>query len=626
MAAALGCMYGNARLLVAHDLRFVSQWKSLQTLSGQIEKRLQNQRALLFHDFETWAADPSTTDNIFLVFEDQTYTYGQFFDRIKSVAKWLALVHGVQRQDVVALLGPSSPEFLLIWFALEALDAVVAFVGGEEADDLEIHRFQICGAKLLLSSVDFKAQIEAFNFGPRFSDSTLVYYSSDLINDITQHMTFDGHHLIGENLDVKSSDAACLLFTTDSGSPQSIVSRSRGMQLFAAHRMASYLSLQPGQSRIYTCLPLSWQSTQTICIWSTVAAGSTIVLSPRFMADRFWTEVQRGDANLIHYTGGLCRTLLLQPQSTFDTQHHVAAAVGSGLRKDLWQQFRDRFNLPTIIETCMEMNDTLLTIDKNQGPFGAGAIAKRGFLWYWFFGRSHKVVKIDNETGLVLRHPDSGFAVEAGWGEVGLLVHCVATEPEMASTIRNIRKHSDPRWLESLFTDGDLWLVSDNYIKLDIDGTVRFVDAQSDAFIWNMSIIFPSEISNVLNSFDQVADSFVMGVEIPHHEGHGGLATLLLRTGIRKNEFDWPRLMQHLMLYLPRRSIPVFVNIIQSEDHIRANDENGTNFGRIRKTLTEVVEDAQMLGNLYWLPRWRDDYIRFHMQAWNNLHAGNAKL
>lgn len=37
-------------------------------------------------------------------------------------------------------------------------------------------------------------------------------------------------------------------------------------------------------------------------------------------------------------------------QSSKDKQHNIRTAVGNGLRTDIWEKFKDRFNIQRIIE------------------------------------------------------------------------------------------------------------------------------------------------------------------------------------------------------------------------------------------------------------------------------------
>ena len=57
----------------------------------------------------------------------------------------------------------------------------------------------------------------------------------------------------------------------------------------------------------------------------------------------FWSQVAQ-------YIGEICRYLLAQPPKPTDRQHRVRVVFGNGLRAQIWQEFKDRFNVERIGE------------------------------------------------------------------------------------------------------------------------------------------------------------------------------------------------------------------------------------------------------------------------------------
>lgn len=50
------------------------------------------------------------------------------------------------------------------------------------------------------------------------------------------------------------------------------------------------------------------------------------------------------------YIGEICRYLLAQPQKSVDREHKVRVAFGNGLRPQIWNEFKTRFNIERIGE------------------------------------------------------------------------------------------------------------------------------------------------------------------------------------------------------------------------------------------------------------------------------------
>lgn len=53
---------------------------------------------------------------------------------------------------------------------------------------------------------------------------------------------------------------------------------------------------------------------------------------------------------ITQYIGEFCRYLLSQPTHPEERNHKVRLVYGNGMRPDVWNRFRDRFNIPKICE------------------------------------------------------------------------------------------------------------------------------------------------------------------------------------------------------------------------------------------------------------------------------------
>ncbi len=62
------------------------------------------------------------------MFEGRTWTYKQFFDDLQRVGNWLMNDLGVRKGELVAMDGANSPEYLMLWFALEGVGASISFI------------------------------------------------------------------------------------------------------------------------------------------------------------------------------------------------------------------------------------------------------------------------------------------------------------------------------------------------------------------------------------------------------------------------------------------------------------------------------------------------------------------
>ena len=63
-----------------------------------------------------------------MIFEGKTWTYKQFFEAITRVGNWLMNDLNVQVGEMVAIDGGNSPEYLMLWFALDAIGASISYI------------------------------------------------------------------------------------------------------------------------------------------------------------------------------------------------------------------------------------------------------------------------------------------------------------------------------------------------------------------------------------------------------------------------------------------------------------------------------------------------------------------
>jgi long-subunit acyl-CoA synthetase (AMP-forming) len=120
--------YLNAKFHIAYDLKNARAGLNPSSeVVKFITNRVESKRVLTYHILEDHALR-NQPNKPFLIFEGKTWTYRQFFDCIIRVGNWLMNDLGIGVEEVVAIDGGNSPEYLMLWFALEAIGAVISFV------------------------------------------------------------------------------------------------------------------------------------------------------------------------------------------------------------------------------------------------------------------------------------------------------------------------------------------------------------------------------------------------------------------------------------------------------------------------------------------------------------------
>ena len=575
---------------------------------------------LIYHTFEEHALGKNA-DNLFLMFEDRTWTYKQFFDDILRVANWLMKDLGVKPQENVALDGGNSPEYLMLWFGLEAIRACPAYINCNLTAGSLTHCVKLSESNYLLADRAVKDLVSPCQDELTSIGVQTIYYDEAFMCSLSD--TTPVPKSLHE--DIPPSEMGCLIYTSGTtGLPKGVV-MTRGRSINTARSVAAHLKLKPG-IRMYTCLPLYHGAAHALCLTGSIFAGSTVVLSRRFSHKTFWPEVCASNADIIQYVGELCRYLINAPPSPLDRAHNVKMAWGNGMRPDVWKRFRERFGIETINELYAATDGMGSTFNANRGEFGRNAIGVRGLFWNLTNGSVEKRVKIDPDTEEILRDA-AGFAIVCKAGEAGEVVHKLdpaAAEAAFAGYYKNTTA-TDKRFIRNLLKEGDLWFRSGDMMRQDPDGCVYFVDRLGDTFRWKSENVSTNEVSDVLGRFDQVAEANVYGVQVPHSDGRAGCAAIVPISSLAAEDLDLQKLAEYLIATLPRYAVPIFLRVVPQLEY------TGTmklQKGRLRGEGVDLdkIEQSRPEDRMFWLRPGTARYEKFGRREWEELKGGQVRL
>lgn len=99
-------------------------------------------------------------------------------------------------------------------------------------------------------------------------------------------------------------------------------------------------------------MPLYHSAGSCLAVGSALFLGATAAIGRRFSTKTFWKEVRETKSTVIQYVGETCRYLTVAAPEidpvtgeNLDKKHCVRAAMGNGLRPDVWDRFKDRFGI-----------------------------------------------------------------------------------------------------------------------------------------------------------------------------------------------------------------------------------------------------------------------------------------
>jgi len=244
--------------------------------------------------------------------------------------------------------------------------------------------------------------------------------------------------------------------------------------------------------------------------------------------------------------------LLNQEPHPKERAHKIRTGFGNGLRPEIWQQFLDRFNVPTLVEFygSTEGNVSFLNFDGKVGA--VGRIPK--FLEKKFAHVAFVKFDIENEEPV---RDANGFCMKTDPDEVGEVLGKIGTEARTRFEGYNDPEATKKKILRNVFEPDDLWFRTGDLMKKDADGYIYFVDRIGDTFRWKGENVATNEVGEALASINGIAHANVYGVPIPGMDGKAGMAAI---TPDGKG-IDFDTLHKDLCARLPSYAVPIFIRV-----------------------------------------------------------------
>ncbi|GAA5042316.1 long-chain-acyl-CoA synthetase [Nocardia callitridis] len=474
-------------------------------------------------------------DRAFLRFESTVYRYGEANAEVNRYASVLA-EQGVGRGDVVGVLMTNRPETLFVVLATVKLGATVGLLNHHQRDRVLAHSFGLLNSVLNVVGEECADAIESLPEEPSNVLSAKQLHALSRKADATDPAS------CGE---VTAGERAFLIFTSGTtGLPKaSVMTHLRWTKSMAG--LGGLGIRLHGNDTLYSCLPLYHNNALTVALSTVLSAGATFALGRNFSVSRFWDEVVREQATAFIYIGELCRYLLNQPAKPSDREHRIRLAVGNGLRPELWDEFKDRFGIPRIVEFYGASEANVAFVN----AFGLDRTAGFGPLPY-------AVVEYDEATGKAKRD-NKGRLRRVGTGEVGLLLSKVTDRSPFDGYTD--KAASEAKLVRAGFKPDDVWFDTGDLVRDQGWKHIAFVDRLGDTFRWKGENVATTEVEGVLDQADAIEQSVVYGVRIPGTDGKAGMAAVTLRDGA---EFDGRALAEQAYRKLPGYAVPLFVRTV----------------------------------------------------------------
>jgi len=488
-----------------------------------------------------------------LISDREQLTYRALAARSNRYARW-ALREGIRKGDTVCLLMPNRPEYMAIWIGITSVGGVVALINTNLIGPSLAHCIDIVSPKHVIVAAELADGFETAR--PLLKSNAKIWsYGESAEFPRIEHAieSLADHSLTAAERPVLTiEDRALYIYTSGTTGLPKAANVNHYRVMLASHAFAGVMDVRP-TDRMYDCLPMYHTAGGLVATGALLIKGGSVVVRERFSAREFWDDVVRYECTLFQYIGELCRYLTHAPPSANETRHRIRLACGNGLRPDLWDDFKNRFRIPQILEFygATEGNVNIFNFEGKPGAVGRVP---------WFVAHRFPiaVVRFDVERQEPVRDAN-GFCVRCDPNEPGEVIGKIinkASKPGNRFEGYATTGQNDHKILRDVFKKGDSWFRTGDLMRKDERGYFYFVDRVGDTFRWKGENVSTSEVSEAINNFPGIVDANVYGVAIPGREGRAGMAAIVCHGGC-----DLKALHTHLRTNLPDYARPLFVRI-----------------------------------------------------------------
>ncbi|KAJ5970446.1 AMP-dependent synthetase/ligase [Penicillium vulpinum] len=610
--------YLNAKLAISTDLRTIANDKaSAKRLDQRIAELDGSPTIYKILERVVEVEGRGVADALW--FEQKTWSYSQLKDLVDRMAALLKS-RDINTGDTVAVFTTNSPEMVVVLYALSKLGAVAAMINTSLRDDTFIHCLNVSKSKFIISTADL-AQYTSIDL-PHFTFNMGSFEGSETgETELVTSETLQQFSPSGLSAAKRTTKDICVLVYTSgtTGKPKACAIRNLLSMTTAtplsvdANNPAKYYPL-----RVYSPLPLFHGTAFFTGLCVAVGHGGTLCLGRKFSASRFWKEVHDSGATRILYIGELCRYLLATPPSPYDQDHNCIVATGNGLRGEIWEKFRTRFNIPEIREFYRSTEGIAKFDNHGVGTWGAGKIGFSGPI-----RRSMEdvtfIVKYDTDKEMPYRDPVTGFCVKAALGEEGEAIGRVRDRGTLIEYLGN-ESATEEKLLRDVFQKGDLFQRTGDLVVQDESGWVRFQDRVGDTFRWKGENVSAGEIRDHICRIEGVHDAVVYGVKLAGYDGQAGAAGITLESPAAGTEF-----MSNLYNELKKKGVPSYAlpRLVRLTEKVAT----GVTFKQAKGDLAKRGWNPRQDNGgdiLYWLDGTK--YQKLEEQSWEHIESGKAKI
>ncbi|TRY68230.1 hypothetical protein TCAL_04167 [Tigriopus californicus] len=460
---------------------------------------------------------------------------------------------GYESGQVVALMLENRVDHPSTWLGLSKVGIITALLNIHITGKALIHSIEITKARAIVYSDDTEEGIESIV--DTLSPDVRLFKLSQKppMNSALKARTTLIHQAIRKCSNVRPevknlgnlTDPLMYVFTSGTTGLPKAATIAHSRYLMTGFALYGMCAMDRKTDILYTMLPMYHTSANGLCTGAVIVSGMGMVCRKKFSASNYWKDCAEHGVTVSQYIGEVARYLINTPPSPYEEKQRVRMMFGNGMRADIFDQIRSRFNV--------DIAEFYVNFLNKKGA--VGFVSK-----IFPFILPYRVIRIDNETGEFIRDPKSGLCQECEPGEVGELVSPIVR----GNPIRDFQGYLDKsatskKVAKNVLKQGDICFRSGDLMTMDDLGFLYFVDRFGDTFRWKGENVSTLEVETILSTILGFKDITVFGVQIPQTEGRACMVAMAMDE--KNKTLDFEDLYKKVDNNLPSYARPIFLRI-----------------------------------------------------------------
>lgn len=448
-----------------------------------------------------------TPDKTALIFRDTSISYAQLLQAVSAVAKGFQSL-GIERGDRVAILMPNTPQFVMAYYACQAIGAIAVPANPLLKPDELRYIYNDAGVKAAITIPMLADVIRAVK--PQVASLQHLLLAG---GEAADFLPFDAYWqqpapiLEPPDINPREHPAVFLYTSGTTGFPKGCMLSHRNL-IANCESCVPVLEMSPSDNFV-TVLPLFHAFAGTVCMHLSIYVGCTSTLLERFSPEAVLETIEKHRCTIFPAVPTMFAAILHFPlPREYDLSSlRVCVSGGAPLPVAVLEAFEKRFNVVILEGDGPTECSPVTAVNPLRG------VRKVGSIGLPIPGVEMKIFD-DNDN-------------EVSVGELGEIV--VRGENVMLGYY-NLPEATAEAMRSGWYHTGDIG-------KVDEDGYFYIVDRKKDMIIVGGLNVYPREVEEVLHTHPAVAEAAVVG-EYDELRGEVPIAYVVLKPGAEATERD----------------------------------------------------------------------------------------